>query len=102
MYVIGGKRYCGKTTELIKVASKKNLYIVCASRDRVTNIVDTAEKLKLNIPFPITVDELPLRSRNIKDVLVDDLEAVLYQLIRKNVLVASTSFDLINMKSLKE
>jgi hypothetical protein len=91
--MIGGRRACGKTTELIKVANEKHLYIVCADRNRVHFIAQTARKLGLDIPFPISVAELPLRGY-MKEVLVDDVESVLYQLIRKPVLMASTSMDL--------
>jgi EAL domain-containing protein (putative c-di-GMP-specific phosphodiesterase class I) len=91
--MIGGKRACGKTTELIKVASEKHLYIVCADRNRVHVVSQMAREMKLNIPFPISVEELPLRGY-MDEVLVDDVEAVLYQLIRKPVLMASTSMEL--------
>jgi hypothetical protein len=89
--IIGGKRACGKTTELIKVANKKHLYIICADRNRVHFISQLAKQMKLDIPFPISVEELPLRSTHIKEVLVDDMEDVLHQLIRKPVLITSTS-----------
>lgn len=89
--IIGGRRACGKTTELIKQSSKEHLYIVCADRNRLNVITQMAREMKLDIPFPITVDELPLRSPHIKEVLVDDVEAVLYQLIRKPIATMSTS-----------
>jgi hypothetical protein len=89
--IIGGKRNCGKTTLLIKKASEEGLYIVCANRNRLRFITQMAKAMELDILFPITVEELPLRSSFIKEVLVDDVEAVLYQLIRKPVLMASTS-----------
>ncbi len=89
--IIGGRRACGKTTELIKQSNKEQLYIVCADRNRLNFISRMAREMELEIPFPITVDELPLRSPHIKEVLVDDVEAVLYQLIRKPVSAMSTS-----------
>ncbi|MCJ8008105.1 hypothetical protein [Lederbergia wuyishanensis] len=92
--MIGGRRVCGKTTELIKKASEEKLYIVCADRNRLKVITQMAKEMELDIPFPVTVDELPLRSPFIKEVLVDDIEAVLYQLIRKPILIASTSLEL--------
>jgi len=91
--MIGGKRACGKTTELIKKASEEHLYIVCADRNRLDVITQMAQHMELDIPFPITVDELPLRSPYIKEVLVDDIEDVLYRLIRKPILTASTSME---------
>lgn len=89
--IIGGSRVCGKTTELIKIASKEDLYIVCADKRRVEFVVKMARELGCKIPFPITVDELPLRSGFIKNVLVDDVEAVLYRVIGKNVNVMTSS-----------
>lgn len=92
--IIGGKRGCGKTTELIRAAHKNNLYIICANSQRADNITKLAREMELSIPFPVTVDELPLRSNNIKEVLIDDMEDVLSELIGKPVLMASTSMKL--------
>lgn len=92
--MVGGKRACGKTTELIKKASEEHLYIVCADRNRLRVIINMAKQMERDIPFPITVDELPLRSPYIKEVLVDDVEDVLSRLIRKPILMASTSMEL--------
>ncbi len=97
--LIGGRRVCGKTTELIKKANKEWLYIVCADRQRLQHILDTAKRLKLDIPFPIIADELPLRSHHVKAVLVDDIEDVLYQIIRKPIIMASTSMEIKEIKN---
>lgn len=91
--MIGGRRACGKTTELIKKASANNLYIVCASKNRVMYVSDLARKLGLDIPFPISVSELPLHGY-MKEVLVDDAEDVLSSLIGRRVVGASTSMEL--------
>lgn len=91
--MIGGRRTCGKTTELIKKSSEEHLYIVCANQNRLRVITQMAKNMGFDIPFPITVDELPLRSQFIEQVLVDDIESVLYQLIRKPILMASTSMQ---------
>ncbi|MEN6325806.1 MAG: hypothetical protein ABFD18_06330 [Syntrophomonas sp.] len=55
-----------------------------------------AKKMGLNIPFPVSVNELPLRGY-MKNVLVDDVEAVLYTVIKKPVIMASTSMELKNL-----
>lgn len=81
----------GKTTQLIKMAHRENLYIVCANQQRVTEIVRLAKKMEMDIPFPLTAEELPLRSSYIKEVLVDDIEDVLQYLIRKPIKMATTS-----------
>lgn len=95
--IAGGRRGCGKTTELIKLANAKHLYIICASRQRVEHIAQLARELKLDIPFPISISELPLRSGYIKEVLVDDIEDVLSMLIGKNVKAATTNMKMISL-----
>lgn len=84
MIICGGRR-SGKTTELIKHASKHNLYILCANKIRVKNVVEIAKELKLEIPFPITLSELPLKGRSIKEICVDDIDEILYQLLSIDV-----------------
>ncbi|MED1863372.1 hypothetical protein P4V41_07870 [Fictibacillus nanhaiensis] len=95
--IIGGRRGCGKTTELIHIASEKDLYIVCASYQRVKHVAKLADKLELKIKYPITIEELPLRSSFIKEVLVDDMEDVLCSLIGKPIYKASTSMEIQEM-----
>ena len=92
--IAGGRRGCGKTTELIKLASVKRLYIVCASRERACHVERLASHMGLKIPFPISVDELPLRSIHISEVLVDDIEDVLSYFIGKPIKHATTSMQL--------
>ena len=87
----------GKTTELIKQSSKEWKYIICLNRDRAMLIVKTAEKLGLDIPFPITVGELPIKGRYIKEILIDDFESVLQALIGAKVDIATTSCEIINL-----
>nr|WP_302596961.1 hypothetical protein [uncultured Cellulosilyticum sp.] len=47
--------------------------------------------MKIDIPYPITVNELPVRSRFIEEVLIDDIEDVLYRIIGKHIATATTS-----------
>lgn len=91
--MIGGRRGCGKTKQLIEMSNKNHTYIVCADQNRLKYIASMARKMGLDIPFPITANELPLRSRYIEEVLVDDVEDVLSVLIGKRVKVASTSME---------
>lgn len=95
MKIIAGGRSSGKTTELVKISNKEWKYIICSDKSRVGNIIRTAEKLGLDIPFPITVDELPLNGRFIKSVLIDDIEDVLKLIIRKNIDFSTTSCEII-------
>jgi hypothetical protein len=92
--IIGGSRGCGKTTEMIKIAHEEDLYIVCGSKQRVKHIADLAREMELNIRFPVSVSELPLKSNYIKRVLVDDIEDVLSYFLGKPIHTASTSLEI--------
>lgn len=86
-------RQSGKTTELIKESNKHWTYIICANEKRKQYIVDVANRLGVDIPNPITANEVlaskGLQSPWIKEVLVDDLGDVLSALINKHVAVAT-------------
>ena len=94
MKILKANRREGKTTELVKLSNKEWKYIVCMNRQRVEVIVETARKLGLDIPFPITIKELPIRSPYIKSVLLDDLEDVIRYMIGKNIDIATTSCEI--------
>ncbi|EIT85931.1 replicase domain protein [Fictibacillus macauensis ZFHKF-1] len=90
MKLIYGDRGSGKTTELIKIAHERGLYIVCFDERRAMQISRLARSLEMDIRYPITVDELPLqRGVFIKEVLVDDMEDVLARMLRKNISAAT-------------
>ena len=96
--IIGGSPACGKTTELVRKASKENLYIVCATNTIAEVIYQTAKQLNLIIPYPITAGELPLNpGGSIKKILVDDVELVLQVLLGYPVDMVSTSLKMKNL-----
>lgn len=99
--IIGGKRCCGKTTELIKRANAENLYILCANKSIANMIFNQAKDMGLDIPYPITIHDLPLNGSQIEEVLIDEVEMVLQQLIGKRVVEMSTSYQLKELPSLK-
>jgi len=77
--IIKGKRQ-GKTTELIKRASKDWLYIICHSQREAHRIQDVAQKMNLKIPFPLTYDEFikaQYHGRGINGFLIDNIEMLL-------------------------
>ena len=75
-------RQTGRTTEMIKMAAEHNLYIVTTNRQRALYIVKMAQDLGLNILFPITVRELPIRPNfATQEVLIDDADQVLEYLV---------------------
>lgn len=92
--VIGGGRRCGKTTELIKKASKEGLYILCPNKNMARIIFKQAKDMGVNIPHPITVEDLPLMSVHIDKVLIDEVEIVLQKLIGKRVAGMSTTMPM--------
>lgn len=100
--VIGGGRRRGKTTELIKRASRERLYILCPNRNMAKFIFERAEDMGLNIPFPVTIEDLPLTSPHINEVLVDESEMVLEQLIGKRIAGMSTSMKMSEFYTIEE
>lgn len=84
MIICGGRRN-GKTTELIKYASKNGLYIVCGDKKRVEIIAKQAKEMGLDLRYPICLQELPLRGRFIDKVCVDDAEYILERIIGKYI-----------------
>lgn len=75
----------GKTNELIKQSSKEWKYILCLDKARANLIIRIAKEMGLDIPFPIMVKDLPIRGRDIKEILIDDFEDVLQVLVGANV-----------------
>lgn len=99
MKIIRGNRGQGKTTELVKISNREWKYIVCKDMQRVNVIVGTADKLALDIPYPITVRELPISPRSfIKSVLIDDIEDILPLLIGKGIEYITTSSEVLSIK----
>lgn len=95
--IIGGRRQCGKTTELIKRSAETNTYILTVNRERALMLSRAAQDLKLDIPFPITVNEVPLRGSFIRKVLIDDVEDVLRKFIGLEIEAMSTSCELVSL-----
>lgn len=100
--IIGGNRYCGKTTELIKASSEGNIPILCCNYYNSKHIIDLAKEMGLEIPKPITVRDLEINPtlRDGKGVLVDEAIDILQILIGKKVLMASVSDELKNLETL--
>lgn len=99
MKIIRAGRGQGKTTELIKKSNEEWKHIICADRKRVKNIVKMAEKMGLDIPYPITISELPLsKGQKMDGVLIDDIEDILQYLIDKRVDYVTTSCEVIHLE----
>ena len=91
--IIKGRRE-GKTTELIKMSHYTNTYILVANRDRVDEISNMAREMKLDIPFPVTVDEYfsshGFQGSFIRNILIDDAEDVLKTVFSRVIIDAIT------------
>lgn len=99
--IIGGKPHCGKTTELIKRSSKEWLYIVVANKEQAYNVARMAEHMNLDIPYPITFSELPIKpGSRIKGVLIDEVEQLLLNVLGRPVIAMSTSYEMVKLDSL--
>ncbi len=83
-FVSGGRQY-GKTTEMIRTAAETNSYIVCPHRQQVLYVQRLAEKLGVNIPFPITWDEFQrgqFSPMGVRGFVIDDLDQCIEYMAR--------------------
>jgi len=97
MKVIALPRRGGKTTELIKLAAaKEGVYIVCSSHRDCVQIAEQAERMGLNILFPITFAEFlggHYRSINIKAFLIDNVDLFLQGLTSVHIAAVTITDD---------
>ena len=88
MKIINLGRGCGKTTRLLYASEFNDTPILCANKISKQNLLDSAKKLNLKIPEPITPSEIVMGGRfeispigRDKDVLVDEVPMVLQSLL---------------------
>ncbi|EON70474.1 replicase [Lysinibacillus sphaericus] len=99
--IIGGKRMCGKTTELLKQSEKEGHRILVA-HDQVVDILEKeAKKLGLNIPPPVSIQRL-LRDNSFKgeSLLVDEVEWLLSKMTGCRIVSMSTSATMIEKEAI--
>lgn len=85
MRIISRPRGAGKTTDLIKRSAASWLYIVTFNHQEACRIRDQAEKMGLNIPFPLTIDEWingEYDGHGVKGLLLDNAEKLLQYISR--------------------
>ena len=79
--LILGDRQSGKTTELIKESARTGAYIVVSCKNEARNVFRLSKELGLNIPYPLTVNEMIYESPSSyifqKGILIDNLERIL-------------------------
>lgn len=90
--ILAGARCNGKTSELIRMAAKKGLYIVVPHKDRVKQLQNQALNIGVkNMLYPL----IPAEARALRGtpygemldtrILVDDADALLSSLLRAKV-----------------
>ena len=80
MEVILRARQTGKTAELIKRAGNCNGYIVCHDRNSVQQVANLARQMKIDINFPLTLEEFLNRQYHgvgVKKFHIDNVEFLL-------------------------
>lgn len=93
MKIVTGEMQSGKTTELIKMAARDYLYIVCPTFQRCEAVANHAIDLGLKIPFPVSFREF-LENKvgyflHSKGVLIDDLDSCIATYSRTPILAVS-------------
>jgi len=83
MEILHLPRRAGKTTRAIIKAADEGLYIVCDTPAEATRVFQQAKEMGLNIPFPITTDDLLQRrfhGRGIRGLIIDNAEQLLQRI----------------------
>jgi len=83
----------GKTRRLIQISSDTNNYIVAFNPH---DVADQANKMNVNIPFPLTYDEFlngQYNESGINGVLIDNAEMLIQHMSKVPVKAVSISID---------
>ena len=90
MKIIRTEKGKGKTTELIKQSARDWSYILCMNKENAHYIYDMAREMGFDIPYPITIAELPFRGFK-GSVLIDEIDCILPTLVGTQVDAITTS-----------
>ncbi len=86
MKIIAKPKGHGKTTELIRMAANgaENIYIVVLNHERAHRVFHLAQEMRLQIPFPITYDELEryTTGRYVEGFCLDDIDQAMLGIVR--------------------
>jgi hypothetical protein len=83
MQIICRGRRGGKTVEAIRLAAKTWSYIVCINRKEADRVFDVAQKLGIDIPNPITIEDLIGKrycAKGIRGFIIDNADKCLQSL----------------------
>ncbi len=91
--ILGGRR-TGKTTQLINLSAENGRYILVRNMQEASQIAKLANELGVNIPYPITVQEIVVGKLEGSSVLrdglyVDNALDVLEQILGTEIVTAS-------------
>ncbi|KAJ62331.1 replicase [Enterococcus faecalis] len=100
MKIIAKGRGTGKTTELVKESARTGQYILASNKSHVQAIEQIAKRIGVNIPYPVTVEEIVMMDRFTFDssiqrdgLLVDEAIMVLSKLIGLKITGATISLE---------
>lgn len=103
---LGGKRVCGKTTELVKISSNNQIPIVVLNYRRRELVEYIAKKEGLKIPKPIIFEKYrEMIGRRPEEILIDDVEDILQSIFLNTRIIAMTTsvpFMLLSRNNEKE
>lgn len=93
--IIGGKRACGKSTELIKISYTNNIPIIVLNSKRAEELEYIAKREGIKIPRPIIYKNYKndVVGKRINEILIDDVEAILQDVFFPAKIVAMTTSD---------
>lgn len=85
MKIFNLSRGKGKTIRMLYASEYQNIPILCSNRLSKLNILEMAKKYEINIPEPMSVQDVAngrLRGKRFDGVLVDDMDLVLFNLLQ--------------------
>lgn len=88
MKIICKGRASGKTTQLLYTSDITRVPILVSTEREKLNLIDSSQKLGLNIPNPISVSDIRnsnIRGTDISKVYVDNAEYILQQLLNLEI-----------------
>lgn len=93
--IIGGKRNCGKSTELVKISAVNQIPIIVSNGERGKCLEELAIRTGYKIPKPISFyNRDQFLDPRINEILIDDIEDLLFHLFHCRTIAISTSMPL--------
>lgn len=99
--VIGGRRNCGKSSELIRLSSEKGIRILTANKHMAKILMDESKRMGLKIKPPLTPEVDLDYFEDVKEIIVDEAEIVLGKLTGKKIVSMSSSMVFKELESIK-